>query len=338
MSGLLSALDELAAADVTDLPDAAVGPELQQLYLARTRLDAEINRRVSVFDRRRLAKADAAPTTQSWLRGRVGLAPSDASAEVHTARGLRDLPLTAAAWQRGEINRDHVRAMTLLAQQTSVEATQDVEAALVDVARKADPQRFSTELRKWRDALRRKSGSDNEDESAAFDRREMSLVGSLDGMSSLKGWLTAEVAELARTVLDPLAAPLPGDTRSASQRYHDAFAEVLRRVLGDDDVAPGHKVRPQLLVLADLDGLIDAEKAKMAELGYGGLISADALQRIACDSVVSRALLSPDGEVLNLGRSVRTVTPASGGHSSCATVAAWHRGVTGRPSGARHIT
>jgi hypothetical protein len=306
----LSAVDELAATNVTDLPDAAIGPELQELYLARTRLDAEINRRVSVFDRRRLARADGAPTTQSWLRSRVRLAPSDASAEVHTARGLRDLSSTAAAWRRGDISRDHVRAITLLAKETSIEATQNVEEDLVEVARKADPLRFSTELRKWRDALRRDSGADNKDESEIVDRRELNLVNSLDGMAALKGWLTPEVGELARAVLDPLAAPLPGDTRTAVQRYHDAFAEVLRRVLGEDAVAPGHKVRPQLLVLTDFEGLIDADKATMAELGYGGLINNETLQRIACDSVVSRVLLSPQGEILDLGRSVRTVTPA----------------------------
>ena len=55
----------LAAADVHVLPDAAVGPELRELYLARTRLDAQINRRVGVFDGRGLGKADGAPSTQS---------------------------------------------------------------------------------------------------------------------------------------------------------------------------------------------------------------------------------------------------------------------------------
>ena len=41
----------------------------------------------------------------------------------------------------------------LLAHDTSLAATQKVEAGLVDIARLADPARFATELRHWREAI-----------------------------------------------------------------------------------------------------------------------------------------------------------------------------------------
>jgi hypothetical protein len=81
------------------------------------------------------------------------------------------LPLAAAAWQAGEISRDHAAAITLLAKQTSLEATQKVEMELVATARLADPMRFANELRKWREAWR--GAPDNKDESAIEDRREL---------------------------------------------------------------------------------------------------------------------------------------------------------------------
>src|SRR5947208_8070341 len=184
MSGLPSAIDELAAADVEAMVDSDRGAELRELYLARTRLDAQINRRISTFDGRALGDSDGAPSTQSWLRAQCRLAPSDAGAEVQTARGLRDLPIAKAAWEAGEVGRDHVRAITLLAKQTSVEATQSVEEQLVAVAREAEPLRFATELRKWRDAWRGRP--ENKDESSVQDRRELIFASSLDGMTAVK--------------------------------------------------------------------------------------------------------------------------------------------------------
>lgn len=310
MSGLLSALDELALADVSGVPAAALGSEITELTSLRNRLDAEISRRVEAFDRQGFCAADGAPSTQSWLRGRARLAPSAASVEVSNARGLRDLPATAAAWQVGEISAEHVRAIVLLAKQTSVEATQDVESGLVDIARLADPLRFGTELAHWRDALRRDRKPRNGDESDAASPRELTLASSLDGMTSLRGWLTGEATEIVRAALDPLASPLPADERTAAQRRHDALVELCRRALGFDDVAPGRRTPPQLMALCEIESLLDGERAGMAECGYGTLLSTAATQRIACDSVVSRVLINPDGEILDLGRTTRTVSAA----------------------------
>ena len=309
MSGLVSAIDELAAADLDLMSDCERGAELRELYDARTRLEAQINRRLGAFDARGLSEVDGAPSTQSWLRGHCRLTPSDAAGEVQTARGLRELPIVAAAWEAGEINRQHARAITMLAKETSLDATKDVEADLVAVARLADPLCFANELRKMREAWPRDERSPK-DESSTESRRELSVVSSLDGMTAVKGWLTAEVGELLRTVLDPLAAPLPEDTRTAAQRNHDALAEACRRLLDADDVGPGRKVRPSLLVLCTVDGLLDAQGREAAELGYGGVIDNDTLQRIACDSTVMRVLVNSEGEVLDLGRAQRTVSAA----------------------------
>jgi hypothetical protein len=308
MSELLSAIDTLAATDLDGTLDAERGAELRELYLSRTRLDAQINRRLGHFDARGLGAADGASSTQSWLRAHARLAPAEAAGEVHTARGLRDFATTAAAWEAGEINRQHARAITMLARETSVEATQRVESALVEVARLCDPLRFANELRAWRESLRR--SGDGKDESSVESRRELTLAASIGGMTSIKGWLTPEVGELVRTLLSSLAAPHTGETRTAAQRNHDGLGEACRRLLDGNEVARGHRVRPSLLVLCTMDGLLDAERGEAARLGYGSVVDQRTLQRLACDSTVTRVLLSPEGEVLDLGRSARTVSVA----------------------------
>src|SRR4051794_25662309 len=112
---LTATIEELLATDVADILDPDRGPRLRALYDAHNRLAAAISRELAVFDGRGLSVADAAPSTQSWLRGRANLTTSEASEQVHLARGLRDFEATAAAWQRGEITREHARAITLLA-------------------------------------------------------------------------------------------------------------------------------------------------------------------------------------------------------------------------------
>jgi hypothetical protein len=308
MSGLLSAIDELASADLELIADCERGSELRELYVLRERLDAQISRRLACFDVRGLCEADGLPSTQSWLRSQVRMAPSTASAEVKTSRGLRALPATAAAWEAGEISRTHAQAIAALAMETSVDATAKVESELVEVARLADPLRFANELRAWREAWRRENRP--KDESDRNERRELTLADSFDGMTSLKGWLTPEVADLLRTVLGPLAAPLPAESRTARQRNHDALGEACRRLLAEDRVKPGAKVRPSLLVLCTAEGLRDGLRREAARLGYGNVISNEVLQRLACDSTVTRVLLGSTGEVLDLGRSTRTVSPA----------------------------
>jgi hypothetical protein len=47
-----------------------------------------------------------------------------------------------------------------------------------------------------------------------------------------------------------------------------------------------------------------------ATLGTGGVVSAATARQVACDADLRRYLLSADGELLDLGRSQRLVTPA----------------------------
>jgi hypothetical protein len=308
VSELRSALDGLGAVDVAAMPAAALGADIAELIEARHRLDGQIQRRIGVFDAQGMSEVDAAPSTASWLRGRCRLAPGEASARVKTARLLRELPMVATALAEGEISFDHARAVALLAHETDVADTRRVQRQLVDVARLTDPVRFAGELRAIRDALRDQD-TRAKDEAAAFDRRELSVTPVLDGFN-IRGWLPDEAGSLVKTVLDALAAPLPGETRNPAQRNADALVEVFRRSADGGDLPTNHGVRPHLFAIGEFDALLDAETGAMAQLGYGGRISPTATQRIACDAAITRILISPGGQPLDVGRATRVVSAA----------------------------
>ena len=63
----------------------------------------------------------------------------------------------------------------------------------------------------------------------------VSLETTLDGAGVLRGDLTPECAAMVRAVLDALSAPQGGgDLRTRPERYHDALAEAMRRLLASD--------------------------------------------------------------------------------------------------------
>ena len=65
--------------------------------------------------------------------------------------------------------------------------------------------------------------------------RALFLDTTLDGAGVLRGDLTPQCAAMVQAVLDALAAPEGGgDLRTRAQRYHDALAEAMRRLLASD--------------------------------------------------------------------------------------------------------
>ena len=306
MSELRSALDGLATVDVGGLPDAALGPEIEELLTARNRIDGQIQRRIGVFDARGLGEFDGAPSTASWLRGRCRLAPIEASVRVKTARMLRELPMVSTALEEGEISFDHARAVALLAHETDVADTRKVQRQIVDVALITDPARFGRELHAIRDSLRDQASTER-DEAAAFARRELTVTPVLDGFN-IRGWLPDEAGALVKTVLGSLATPIPEDLRNPSQRNADALVEICRRSADAGELPANHTVRPHLLVIAELDALLDAHSRINTQLEHGATLPPTATQRIACDAAITRVLLGPDGQPVDVGRTTRVVT------------------------------
>ena len=101
-----------------------------------------------------------------------------------------------------------------------------------------------------------------------FDDRAVKLATTLGGAGVIHGDLTPECAEFVQTVLDALSAPAcADDDRTQEQRYHDALAEAMRRLLAAG-LLPERSGQPVKvwahISLADLM-LIEGSSALLAE-------------------------------------------------------------------------
>ena len=95
-------LDALAGVPLHGVDDLSLGGSLVELVAVAARVDAELARRLAVFDGRGAAAGDGHASTAAWLRARCLLSPGEARARVLTARALdRALPATAAALAAG---------------------------------------------------------------------------------------------------------------------------------------------------------------------------------------------------------------------------------------------
>ena len=279
-----------------------------------------------------------------WLSWRIGLAPGAAREKVRVARALADLPLLSDAMRRGVISYSKVRAVTRVAtpetEQTLLDVALAGTAAHVEqvvrawrrvdrTAEAADDRRrhASRVLHTWVDddgmvvirgrlapevgaVVRRALEAALDEQRRAAATREPGEPDPVDeavGVAPSFGQRQADalgmVAECA------LAGGLDGGT--AGDRYQVVVHADSTTLAEDSDVPagtypPAHAAaaRP-----AAASAVIRRGQAALEEAG-GIHVSAATAQRLACDSAVVAMRHGPTGQVLDVGRKTRTISPA----------------------------
>ena len=301
-------LDRLLAVEVAGLPDSALAADLVGLRVAVSRLESEFARRLVVFDRRGAAGVTGAVSTAAWLRGACRLSPGEAGERVRTARVLADdLPVTADALAAGDLSYAHARVLAAAAPELPADKLGALEPVLVEAARHADPARLRAvlaDLRAHADPAGAEAAA-----AAAHDRRRLTVAGTFAGAVVLDGVLDPEGGATVLAALAPLAAPGGADDdRTPAQRRADALVELARRALDGAGLPSVGGERPHIQIRVDYATLL--ARTGTATLDWAGPLTAGAALRLACDATISPVLTAGPSEVLDLGRSVRLVSPA----------------------------
>jgi len=228
-----SALGFLAAQDAAGLPAGVVADQLRALERHDAIEAAVRGRLLEVFDAQDGHLADGQRNTRAWLVHCTRVTRGQA-AEYQALQALvRDHPVLDAALAEGWVLTTSEALQ--LAKWTRVIPGRyrgEAEELLVTAARKGVDLRglaaICAELRA------RTAEPDPDGPDPGLDRG-VSLNTTFDGAGVIHGDLTPECAAMVQAVLDALSAPAGGgDLRTRPQRYHDALAEAMKRLLASD--------------------------------------------------------------------------------------------------------
>ena len=298
------------------------------------RIDAAIYEllvRIRRFDE--LGGWSGATSYPQWLSWRANLAPGTAREYVRVAHALADLPKTSDALRRGQISYSKVRAITRV-------ATAATEDRLLHLARQSTAADLERIARAWRLCDRQQEGRED-----AKRRRnqELSIYPDVDGMFVVRGLLTPEVGAVVRRAIEAASEQLYQEAKDAEPKNVEKESPACRRAdalgliaesalaakldtgtAGDRYQVVVH-VDPETLrddVSAETSGATDgpsennsgrglasAGQAALEEAG-GIRVSAETSRRVACDA--GKVVMRHDakGNVLDVGRKTRTVSPA----------------------------
>lgn len=322
LAALASAVGDASALDVAATPPRLLADEVVALFAVINRLHAMALARLARVDANGVAAQEAGSSTASWLRHHTGLPSGQSSDLVRTARELRScLPDTGVALERGEITVQHARTIARTARlvqdrvppEDEGAAVAEVETVMLNVGRSVDAgslSGFATRVRQMVDpegAL--------VDANRAHERRWLSTSTTLEGMVSIDGLFDAESGAVLLTALASATAPQgPDDHRSAGQRRADALVDVCGYALDTGQPGSSGGVRPHLLVTTPLSAVTGrgdgrSGPSEAAELAWAGPLTDEATRRLACDAAITRVVLDPSSQPLDVGRTTRTVPP-----------------------------
>jgi len=302
LAALESAVEALAAQDLTLLTDAQAAARVLALRGLLDRLEGQWLRELAGVDGRGAAGAEhgvRAASTAGWLRGRLRAGGATATGWVRMARALFRGPLsgTARALAAGELSATHAAVLAQGAQGLPAQTAVDAEPVLLEAARRLDPPRLRRVVAHLREVAD-PDGAVAQAQAQAqaqrqHERRGIWLSPTLAGMVAIDGLLEPEAGETLLVALEPLARPASAeDQRSGAQRRADALAELARRTLEGGRLPQTGGVRPQLTVTVELASLLGHHATPGGEGDWVGPLPAETCRRLACDAALTRVLVT----------------------------------------------
>jgi hypothetical protein len=298
---LRAVVDELAALDPGDLSDRELADELLARRREMDRQEADFARLAWAAHTRGIGSIDGAASTAAWLRHRAGMRHGDAKAAIESGEVSELLTDTGRAWRDGEISTSAAR--TILA--ARIDGHDDkllaVESRLLEHAHSGDLRSLRTAVGHFRNLALADGTNPGE-------RDGLYLSKSYDGRTAISGEFESLAAEIVSTTLhafrDP---PTDADTRTTAQRNAAAFVQVCGVALAH--ISDVGKDAAHLSLVIDWKTLTEGAPGRM-DGEFTGPIHPQDVERLLCDSSISRIVTGPDSLPLNLGRARRTPSAA----------------------------
>ena len=280
-------------------------------------------------------------TLAAALANRLRISRAEASRRIHEAADLGQrraltgeplepvLPATAAAQRNGDLGAGHVAVIRSfwhrLPDVVDLETRAKAEAQLARLAGEHRPDELAKLADKLTDCLNPDGDFTDHDRA----RRRGLTIGrqDIDGMSPISGYLTPEARATLDAVFAKLAAPgmcnsadetpcvsgtpsqaaIQGDTRSASQRNHDALLAAARALLASGDLGQHNGLPASIIVTTTLQEL-EAGAGK-ALTGGGTLLPMSDVIRLGSHAHHYLAIFDR-GKALALYHTKRLASPA----------------------------
>jgi hypothetical protein len=256
-----------------------------------------------------------------WLNYRTGLNMGAAREKVRVARALPVLPKISEAMRQGRLSYSKVRALTRI-------ATPRIEERLLNFALVATAAQTERMVRSWRRADRILEAERDE---YRQESRTVQMYTDEEGMLVIRARLDPETGAVFRRAMDAASDRLydeapegqvrtrgPGVLEPPAPLEHrraDALALVAETALAAD-LDPGTRGdRYQVVVHVDEPVLRELEPDTpgtpgMSMLEDGVDVSAEMSRRLSCDCATVKMTHDSDGNVLDVGRKTRTISPA----------------------------
>src|SRR4051794_14298556 len=284
------------------------------LLRARNRIDAELARTARRAELAQAPEYDGKKSMASWLRGHCRLSAGEAAQVVRNGRTLEQLPAAAEACADGAITADQVSVLAPVArpENLAAAAAQGIDVAEGDaVLAEVPATRPYAELAQVVQHYLGRLDPDG-DEPDPTEGRRLTIAKHADGSVTGRFDLDPVGGEKVQAVLESMVqANRPaGDRRSRSQRLADALVQWADNTLAAGNLPSLRTVKPHVVVTIDIDDFAGPHPGPgAATTGFGARISAARARWLARDGNISRIIIGPEGQPLNLGRTKRIFPP-----------------------------
>jgi hypothetical protein len=314
-------LDWLAAADPASLTGAERAELLRGLAAAESVHLAATTRVLSAFAAAEDYTADGQGGPRTWLAWQTRATRPAAGAVLAWARRLAAYPAVERALAAGSISPSYARRVCDWAAELPADARAAAAQILVQAAvGGADVGELASLVEEIR-ARTARPDTDPDDEGRRFGGRELFLDTYYRGHGSLRADLTPAAAAAVQAVLDVLGRRAgPEDTRSKTQRDHDALEEACRRLIASGCLPHRDGQPAQItlqMTLSQLLGQAEADPALAASLTTPAPPGAD------CDAQIVPVVTGTINQVIRTALAGRYLhasddeTCSDGGKDAC---------------------